>query len=137
MKAGVDKSKLGIGIDFYGYVWKGVSKPREGWLFKAPTVVDNIPYHEIIDKYYQPEFYHWDSQAQASYLSIESGEQKLFVSYDDENVIRAKLDYAKNQNLGGVFIYELGGGHQKNQTSGGSHSLLQTIKQYQLDQRAD
>lgn len=137
VEAGVDKSKLGIGIDFYGYVWTGVSKPREGWLFKAPTVEDNVPYHNIIDKYYQPEFYHWDSIAQASYLSIDTGQQKLFVSYDDEHAIRAKLDYAEQHNLGGVFLYELGGGHQKNRISGGSHSLLHTIKQYRLDQGSD
>ncbi|HKJ66916.1 MAG TPA: glycoside hydrolase family 18 protein [bacterium] len=137
VESGVDKSKLGIGIDFYGYVWTGVSKPREGWIFKAPTVEDNIPYYEIMDKYYQPEFYHWDTITKASYLSIDSGDQKLFISYDDENVIRAKLNYAEHQNLGGVFIYELGGGHQKNQTSGGSQSLVQPIKEYRLNQRSE
>lgn len=129
IQAGVSSKKLGLGIDFYGYIWKGVSEPGEGWTFRAPEVEDNVPYHIIMDKYFQPNFYHWDTEAQAAYLSIERPNEKLFITYDNEKTIDAKVEYARNQNLGGVIIWELSGGFRENQPPGERDQLLQKVKQ--------
>jgi chitinase len=119
LAAGIPAAKLGIGIDFYGYVWNGgdgtptggVTEPRQSWS-AAPWVKDNVPYHYIMDSLYRPQYYRWDTAAQAAYLSIDNSgsANDRFVSYDDENGCRAKIAYVRQYGLGGVIIWELGGG---------------------------
>jgi chitinase len=119
--AGVPRSKIGIGIDFYGYVWNGgtgtrtggVTAPRQDWK-SPPWVKDNVPYYQIMSTHYKPDVYRWDSTAQAAYLSIDmpGSESDRFVSYDDETACRKKMEYVRQQKLGGVIIWELGGGWQ-------------------------
>jgi len=119
LAAGVDPHKIGIGIDFYGYVWSGgsgtstggVTAPGQRWS-TPPSVKDNVPYHIIMDSLYKPEYYRWDSAAQAAYLSIDDdgSEHDKFVSYDDGVTCQAKLTYVVQRGLGGVIIWELGGG---------------------------
>ncbi|MBI3003821.1 MAG: T9SS type A sorting domain-containing protein [Ignavibacteriales bacterium] len=117
--AGVPANKIGIGIDFYGYVWKGgngtstggVTSPRQSWS-STPQVQANVPYYSIIQNYYKPESYRWDSSAIASYLSIDKpgSADDRFVSFDNEVTCREKIEFAREAGLGGVIIWELGGG---------------------------
>ncbi len=116
--AGVAPQKLGIGIDFYGAVWSGgdgtptggVTAPRQSWTV-APTVTYK-PYYEIMDSLYQPADYRWDTIPEAAYLSIDSAGSAgdKFISYDDENSCRAKISYVRSKGIGGVILWELGGG---------------------------
>jgi chitinase len=118
--AGVPRSKIGIGIDFYGYVWSGgqgtstggAVKPRQTWS-SPPAVRGNVPYRDIMTVYYKPEYYCWDSIAAASYLGVDlpGSDSDKFISYDDGNMIRAKVQYARSTGLGGIFIWDLGGGY--------------------------
>ncbi len=118
LAAGVEAGKIGIGIDFYGYVWNGgsgtptggVSAPRQGWS-SPPYVKDNVPYHFIMDSLYRPEYYHWDTAAQAAYLGIDAdgSDHDKFVSYDDAATCQSKLTYVAQRGLGGVILWELGG----------------------------
>ena len=129
---GVDKSKIAIGIDFYGYIWKGgsgtstggVSEPLQTWN-STPSVEPNIPYYQIIDNYFKPEFYRWDPSAEASYLNIDSScdNSDEFVTYDDDRTCIAKVQYAINNGLAGVFIWEIGAGV----TSNNQQKLLNDI----------
>ncbi|MDE3059248.1 MAG: T9SS type A sorting domain-containing protein, partial [Bacteroidota bacterium] len=134
--AGIPKNKLSIGIDFYGYVWNGGSGtstggaalPQQTWT-SAPWVSPNVPYYTLMQQYYKPEYYRWDSTAQAAYLSIDnpgSADDK-FISYDNEMSVKAKLDYVKQKGLGGVIIWELGGGMLPAQFANRDR-LLQTVK---------
>jgi len=135
--AGVPLAKLGIGIDFYGYVWSGgdgtptggATAPGQRWT-TAPTVQANVPYSSIMSDYYQPGYYRWDSNARASYLSIDnagsSGDK--FITYDDEAALNAKISYARSKHLGGVFIWELGGGYRSTMPVGKRDLLLQAVK---------
>ena len=117
--AGVPKQKITIGIDFYGYIWSGgngtstggVTGPRQTWTL-SPQVQPNVPYSVIYQKYYRPEYYRWDAEAEAAYLSIsaDSVSGDKFISYDDENSCRHKVAYARDKGIAGVFIWELGGG---------------------------
>jgi chitinase len=130
---GVAPAKLGIGIAFYGYVWEGgtgtptggVTQPRQSWT-NAPTM-SAATYDTIMTSYYQSNLYHWDTNAQAAYLSITNGSSSddMFISYDDERTCESKVSYARNQGLGGVMIWELSQDHQ----SGQPDALLQTLKQ--------
>jgi chitinase len=134
---GVPASKLGIGIAFYGYVWTGgagtttggVTQPRQTWT-TAPTS-SQIHYYTIMNTYFQSNLYHWDSAAQAAYLSITnpSPTTNRFISYDDEHACQAKVSYARNKRLGGVMIWELGEGYRSTQPAGQRDPLLQAVKQ--------
>lgn len=137
LEAGVPASKLGIGIDFYGYVWSGgngtstggVTRPGQAWDV-PPSVTDNVPYHQIMTQYFKPEYYHWDEKTKAAYLSIDlpGSRHDKFISYDDERSIRSKLDYVYENDLGGVIIWELGGGYREKQPAGRRDLLLQQVQ---------
>jgi GH18 family chitinase len=138
LAAGVETTKLGIGIDFYGTVWRGgsgtstggVTAPRQSWN-RAPVAYE-IPYYSIMDNYSQlPSEYHWDEATQAAYFSVASPSAATdkFISYDDATACRKKVEYAKEKGLGGVVIWELGGGYRANQPSGQQDPLLQAVNQ--------
>lgn len=130
LDAGVPGEKLGIGIDFYGYVWTGVSQPRESWDDNnPPEVEDNVPYHEIYADYYDESYEQWDDDASAPYLSIDDEDPPQFVSYDNERAIGDKLDYVEEEGLGGSIIWELGGGFLEGEPEGERDPLLQAVKE--------
>ncbi|HTV39612.1 MAG TPA: glycoside hydrolase family 18 protein [Candidatus Sulfotelmatobacter sp.] len=130
---GVSPAKLGIGIAFYGYVWEGgsgtstggVTQPRQTWT-TAPTTTA-VTYDTIIASYYQASLYHWDTNAQAAWLSITNSNpgDDMFISYDDQRTCQSKVSYARNEGLGGVMIWELSQDFQ----SGQPQPLLSALKQ--------
>jgi len=133
---GVAAGKLGIGICFYGNVWSGgngtstggAALPRQSWT-TAPTVT-TAAYSMIMSNYYQPKFYYWDTNAQSAYLSIDQAgsANDKFISYDDPSACIAKVVYAKQKGLGGLIIWELGGGYRADQPAGKRDLLLQSVK---------
>jgi chitinase len=132
---GVAASKLGIGICFYGCVWSGgdgtstggAALPWQSWT--TPPTVTTASYPEIMSKYYRPNRYFWDTNAQSAYLSIdEPGSiNDKFITYDDPTACRAKIAYARRKGLGGVIIWELGGGYRADQPVGQRDLLLQSV----------
>jgi chitinase len=133
LSGGVSANKLGIGIPFYGYAWKGgsgtptggVTQPRQSWI-NAPTV-STPSYMSILASYYQSNLYRWDTNAAAAYLTLSNATaaNDMFISYEDPRACQAKVSYARNHGLGGVMIWELAQDHQ----SGQPDALLQAIKQ--------
>ncbi len=69
--AGIPANKIGIGADFYGYVWSGVTEPRQTWT-STPTVTDNVPYYQLMSTYGANPVL-WDATAQAAYISVVGG----------------------------------------------------------------
>lgn len=128
VQAGVARAKLGIGAAFYGYVWSGVTGPRQS--INGVKVDDGVDYHTIMDQYYQPDRYHWDDGAKAPYLSIDSPftNDRKFISYDDEKLCALKIDFVRKEGLGGLIIWELGGGYRERQPKKRRDALLQSIK---------
>jgi len=138
LEAGVAAAKLGIGSEFAGAVWNGgvttngtgVTGPNQAWT-TAPTIYFDVPLYwsdgsGILQKYYKSQNYHWDSQAQASYLSVTgpADSDDYFISYEDTNDINAKFNYISQRGLGGLIIYELGWGYPGN----GTYPLLALVK---------
>lgn len=138
LDAGVESTKMGIGIDFYGYAWQGgsgtatggVTSPNQSWR-SAPSVTANIPYHQIMDQYRSVPHatYQWDDQAKAAWLSIdaEGNRGDYFISFDDERSVREKFTYARERNLGGLIIWELTGGYRRNLPQGQRNILMKTV----------
>jgi len=133
----VAANKLGIGISFYGCAWSGgngtttggATLPRQSWS-TAPTVTD-VAYSAIMSNYYRPQLYFWDTNAESAYLSIDQpgSANDKFISYDDQTTCRAKVAYARQKGLGGLIIWELGGGYLADQPAGQRDLLLQSVKQ--------
>lgn len=128
LEAGVDRNKLGIGIDFYGYVWEGVSEPMENWSENNEPDLSpegGVPYHDLYNNY-NLEDSEWDKDAKVPYVSIEDPE--TFISFDNKRSVREKIKYAKNNSLGGAMIWELGGGYRSNAPENEKDNLLEAIK---------
>ena len=145
IKYGGNQARYGIGIDLYGYYWiggavegtnmqQGVTAPRQRWVKSyPPEVKPNIPFHRIQAEYLDTisaQNYRWDSTAQAPYLSIDKHDrlQDVFVSFTDTVAVKQIVRYAKDNALGGIFIWEFGGGYLPPQYSD-RHRLLKATKQ--------
>lgn len=105
-KAGVPTEKLVLGIAFYGRAWQlqtGNPKahPRTitkverggGYTFIRDSLLTNPAYKR-----------YWDRKAKAPYLY--NADLKRFVSYDDEESVKAKCRYVKKHGLAGVMFWE-------------------------------
>lgn len=145
LTAGVPRGQLGIGLSFNGYVWSGgeVSRPGQEW--KSPPAIKNVPYYSLAEIYHIKENdanspgYHWDSLAQAAYLSVEgaSPADAQFVSYDNEVTAWKMLDYVRRKGLGGLIVWDLGAGYRLDQPVGHRDMLLQAVKQARFDSKRD
>ncbi|HWV98861.1 MAG TPA: glycoside hydrolase family 18 protein [Candidatus Acidoferrum sp.] len=136
---GVAAAKLGLGTPFYGKVWTqgsgtstgGTLLPRQSWT-NAPTTTA-VAYSQIISSYFQSNLYHWDTSAQAAWLSITNSvsTNDQFISYDDEYSSQAKVSYARNHFLGGLMIWEITQDYRPTQPAGQRNPLLQALKSAQ------
>jgi len=128
--AGMDREKIGIGINFYGYVWNTVNL-GETWLLwpsQDMSIIEgrgSIPYSQISNQYNLAEA-KWDNKAKVPYVNIDN--PKTFISYDNEESAREKVRFAKLQRLGGVIIWELGAGHFPDVTTN-KNPLMDSIGQ--------
>jgi chitinase len=126
VQAGVPIGKLGIGIDFYGYTYSGATGPRQS-ISGVSLIKSNDPYSNIMSTYYQSQYVVWDTAAQAAYLSI-PGSPSKWVSYDNEIACAKKIEFARNKGIGGVIIWELGGGYRSSLPAGQRDPLLKAVK---------
>jgi len=126
LAAGVPKAKLGIGIAFYGCVWNGANGPTQPI---QGVTMDKLAYSAILDRYDKPGAYHWDAVAHAPYFRVgtDTDPARKFVSFDDARLAREKVLYARTHGLGGVIIWELGGGYRDSQPAGQKDALLQAV----------
>lgn len=145
--AGVDPARLGIGIDFYGYTWQGgrradatgegMTAPEQRWLGGSPpTVTDNVSFRDLAARYgltgdgSTHPLYRWDPVAGAAYLSVDrpGSADDVFVSYEDARAIRDKLAFVRERGLGGVIVWELGGGFRDTAPPGERSVLLDAVR---------
>jgi chitinase len=136
IRGGVPPHKIGVGIDFYGYRWwggtgtttGGVTRPRQTW-DAYPNVRDNVPYFELMDAYARYPVT-WDSIAKAAYIGIDrpGSENDEFISLDNEQTVASKADYVRKKGLGGVIVFELGGGYRRSLPPTYRDVLLQTVR---------
>lgn len=129
-RSGVPRTRLGIGIPFYGACWRGVTGPR---LFGGTLVAsdNDMGYRDIVQGYYSAAVRQWDDAAKMPYLSSNAplgAQQCNFVSYDDEQSIAAKGAFVKANGLGGTIVWTISQGHLGDRPAGQRDPLLQAIK---------
>ncbi|KAI1412614.1 glycosyl hydrolases family 18-domain-containing protein [Hypoxylon sp. FL1857] len=110
----VPANKLNLGLGFYGRSFQlsdpSCSKPGcqfKGGAAPGPCTANSgtLAYFEIMDiieaQNLKP---YYDKDAQAKYI-VWNNDQ--WVSYDDEDTFKAKIDFANNLGLGGLLIWSI------------------------------
>lgn len=117
---GIPSSQINLGLPFWGkqYNASDINMSFTG------NVVDKL-YKEIPNLIDNGWSYEWDNIAYAPYLKKD--DQSKIITFDDDESIKYKCEFAHNQNLGGVMIwalsYDLVEGEQKLIQSIGQHYL--------------
>jgi chitinase len=107
VQAGVPKSKIVIGAAFYSRLWKQVPDRNHGLHQMAGGSGGYGPDFTTLDADYIGKngfVRYWDDEARAPYLFDGS----TFISYEDEESIRHKCEYARMSGLAGIMFWEYG-----------------------------
>lgn len=107
LRAGVPPEKLVMGIAFYGKGWQMDSTADNNGLYRkavGPFRAGGFTYLKDSLIGINGFARHWDTAAQAPFLF--NADKKVFISYDDEESVRAKSDYVKKHKLGGAMFWE-------------------------------
>ena len=105
---GVSPEKLVMGIPFYGNVYRVKKNSAAGIGDPVVEKIGSKGYTAIKDSLInQNEYFrYWDNVAQAPY--VYNFYKSELVTYDDEESIKAKCEYVKENNLAGVMFWEYG-----------------------------
>jgi len=105
IEAGVSPSKLNIGVPFYGRIWRGAEPVNNGLYREARTTGQFLPYVDVMKAIADKDFVRiYDSSACAPFLWNER--DSVFISYDDEISLAAKMKWVKTSGLAGVMFWE-------------------------------
>jgi chitinase len=114
--AGVPLAKLGVGLPFYGWEWcggrasdgRGVRRPGEQ--YSGVVTMNKVNYSDVLKLIDNIWPHQWDAQAYVPFLSVNgSGSSPdCFLTYDNDESIKAKMEYVLRRGLGGVMIWHLG-----------------------------
>lgn len=102
----IPHSKICIGSAFYGREYQILENQADG--LNQPAIFRKfITMKDIRKEYTDDQGYisHWDSVAKAAYKY--NDQNKIFITYDDERSVAAKVKYVKNKKLNGIFFWEM------------------------------
>ncbi|MCK9526812.1 MAG: glycoside hydrolase family 18 protein [Limnochordia bacterium] len=105
VKAGVPKEKIVIGAAFYSRMWQNVPNSNNGLHQMTAGAGGSGPmYTELAAEYINKNGFtrYFDDEAQAPYLF----DGQTFITYDDEESLRAKCLYVKEHGLKGIMFWE-------------------------------
>jgi len=106
---GVPADKLVLGVPFYGRGFKVTGDAPDGLYQPYSAPADAGDWRVIKARYLdQPGWTkHWQPQAQSPWLY--NAAEKIFISYEDPRSIGLRAQFAREQGLAGVFMWELTG----------------------------
>ncbi len=130
VNAGIPKTKLGMGIPFYGMAWRNITGPYQPYTDWSDYVgSDNSFTYRKILQLSATGTYRWDAAAQASYVTfdvpVEDGTVR-WISYDSPQAIAAKGAFAHDNGFGGTIIWTINQGCTDPAT--GANPLLDAVK---------
>lgn len=134
--AGILREKIGICISFYGYVWDTVHLMEQwsGWPTQNMNILRSVSFSDVVSEFGSSETL-WDKNARVPYINI--SEPRAFVTFDNELSVFNKTEYAKKKRIGGIMIWELGGGFLQEPEGTHRDPLLQSIKKSAFKNRSD
>jgi chitinase len=111
---GVPRQKLLVGVPFFAKAYGGVANVNGGLLQPAGAPPKDwrdsdgdwrrLSVTRLADRRYTR---HWEDSAKVPWLY--NAATGTWITYDDPESVRAKVDYVRAEHLGGVVIWELGG----------------------------
>ena len=108
LAAGVPPAKLVLGVPFYGRAWGEVGVPNDGLYQPGKATREHIDTHYVnlasLADGQKGYVRRWDADAQAPFL-WNAGE-RIFISYEDPESLRAKSRYILEHHLGGAMFWE-------------------------------
>jgi len=115
LNASVPARQLAVGVPFYGRGYGGVTPEREGLFQKADYRgapdwgSGGIDYRVLMSKEAERHGFqrYWQRAAQVPWLY--NAERRIWITYDDSQSVELKARYSREQGLGGVMFWELGG----------------------------
>ncbi len=102
----IPHNKICIGSAFYGREYLVLENQANG--LNQPAVFQKfITMNDIRKDYSDEQGYitYWDSVAKAAYKY--NDQNKIFITYDDERSVAAKVKYVKDKKLNGIFFWEM------------------------------
>ena len=112
MELGVSPAKMVLGLPLYGYIYENTDGYRE----KIDKNMTNKPisYRTIKNRYLDhPEFEKtWNHFGQVG--SLYNERDRTFISYDGQESIIKKVEFAQNKKMQGVVLWRLSGDDDEN-----------------------
>jgi chitinase len=104
--AGVPRNKLVVGMGFYGKAWQMQSDDNNGLFRRTEKFTKAGGFTYLKDSLVNKNGFvrYWDEKANAPYLF--NKEKKIFITYDDEESVKEKCKYVKDNDLAGVMFWE-------------------------------
>lgn len=139
--AGIPVGKLGLGIQFDGFVWKGgagtptggVAAPRQDFADDQPApALDVFRYADVLTQFGSAPgcVKTFDAIARVPWIGCDraANADDRFISFDDEQAIQEKATYIRDKGMGGVFVFELSGDYQPAAGGIARHPLVNALK---------
>jgi GH18 family chitinase len=140
--AGIPASKLGLGISLEIRIWQGgtvtastngVTAPMQTWTAVPKDWTSGTPLEsvaQLMQNRYQPQYYHWDKDARVPYLSIDNtgSANDLFISYNDPRSVTEKVNYIKQNGLGGLMLWHLRLDYQPEKPAGERRPIMKAVR---------
>ncbi|MEO6287780.1 MAG: glycoside hydrolase family 18 protein [Dyadobacter sp.] len=106
MAAGVPANKIVLGAAFYGKGVEAETTNNHGLGQKRVKSVQGGGYTKLKDTLIDQSGYkkYYDEKAKAPYLFNDS--TRIFITYEDEESIKLKCEYVKENKLAGIFFWE-------------------------------
>ena len=99
--AAIPRNKLVVGVPFYAVQFNAPGLYRK----LTNTTTSNPYYPDVMNDLSYGWSYHWDEVSQVPYLV--NSDTTGFITFEDTNSVKLKVDYVLRQQLGGIMIWEL------------------------------
>ena len=130
VNAGIPKSKLTVGIAFYGRLWTGVTQPLQS----GGTMHTDVAYGSLVSDAtrWQDGYKNWDKTHYAEYLSISN--LNAFISYTGPHEIREIVQWAKQQGFAGFMTWDINEEYVSTQSNDARFPLSTALRDSVIDQ---
>ena len=107
LDAGIPPEKIVVGVAFYGRGFTDVRPLNRGLNQPYGRFEATYDYSELANSFIGRQGFvrYWDDRAKSPYLWNRAS--RTFITYDDPQSIRAKVQYVKEHHLGGMMFWEL------------------------------
>ena len=107
--AGIPANKIVLGVPFYGKWWKGTTPVNNGLYQPTTGMTGTYNFNNIADSLANNSGFQafWDDEAKAPYIWRQK--DSLFMTYETPRSIKLKVEYVKNEQLGGIMFWQFNG----------------------------